>query len=150
MNDSPLPTTTAELQELIAELRKKVAHDQQLHEEYKAVFWPWFPNEYEAVKAALAARSRWYNGEILRAKHNLARYIRGEKLKQTLWIWTSVAEGLGDAIIDLNNAVYEWEHVSEKPTNQELWNELAKSNLDMALWSLNRDREELERTTYGG
>jgi hypothetical protein len=150
MNEAPLLTTPAELQEHIAEVRKKIAHDQQLHEEYKAVFWPWYPAEYEAVKAALAARSRWYNGEILRAKHNLARYIRGEKLKQTLWLWVTVVEGLDNAIVDLNNAVVEFEQVGEKPSNQELWNQIAKSNLEMALHSINSDRETLERTMYGG
>lgn len=170
-----LPLTPSELQDHIADLRKKVAADRQTYGEYRALLWPSYEEWWDAVGSALIARVNFYRGEVLRAKHNIARYMTGEPTKPLRpWMLDFVAELDGD-IARLHNAIAEMQGYAEelkafnedgqpatqeqldnpKSISKEYWKTSMLYNLsivgiDLALIGLKDSKEFYEKYTYAG
>lgn len=152
--ESQVATTPQELKAVIDELRRLIAVDHKMYLEYKEWLWPMYPNEWQAVKDALIIRSRWYRGEMLRAKHNVARYMRGEEPKNQRLMDKDDPDWVDHDIRELHNSLVDWIDTGKKtyrtPEAKKISNELTYSMLEMSIESLNRTSRWLEKSTYGG
>ena len=141
-------TTGPELKETIDSYRRKIAVERDLYLYYEKFLPAWHPSEWESVKRYLIARAHYWRGEMLRAKHNLARYIRGEELKlQPCFVVMNIEDQ------DVNQVLEEIEASVNETLNSKanpVMIRLAESYLSTCISSIKHETEYIERHTYGG
>lgn len=150
MDDPQVVTNAAELKTVIDGYRHKISADHQLYNQYKAIYWPWYPEEWEAVKSALIARANYWRGEMLRAKHNVARYMRGEDLKEQRQFARQSIEGdmnwLDHELATLEDALA----TALEPASSPAWDKVNNTYLKLCTDTVAKEAEHIERYTYGG
>lgn len=111
-------------------IRSKINKDRKLFLEYRSWLGPVDPATWQVVGEMLKARSRYYRGEIIRAKHDTQRFAMGEDPKepsrfgemQCDWVDTYLTE------LDID----------------------ADEHLDFALNQMKTLTRTFEKITYGG
>ena len=166
--------TPAELQQTITELRAKVAANRETYGQYRAALYPFWTEPWEAVAVAIIARVAYYRGEVLRAKHNLARYMRGEDAQEPRSYMDMWLPMLDDDLVKLHNSVVEVQNATGKLKQFNSWGHavpldnlddstidfedwrwsglyyLAEMGLRLELDNLQDLKEIFERNTYAG
>lgn len=150
MDSQEVVTSAAELKTIIDGYRYKVSADHKLYDECKAMYWPWHPEQWDAAKAALVARANYWRGEMLRAKHNVARYMRGEDLKvQHRHVLDSI-EGdmnwLDHELVAMQNALAD----ALAPGQHPAWEKVNNTYLALCTKGVVNEAEHITRYTYGG
>lgn len=158
MHEEPqIITMPAQLQAYIDEMRRRIAADKQRYEEHHKWLYPWHPDLWAVVAGALIARARYYRGEILRAKHNVARYMRGEEPTKQMphvqfWV-DSVDVELEELRTALEDAL-SWDGQRKAQyANAEVaksMEEMSNSLLQASSSQLKKTKDLIERYTYGG
>lgn len=146
--ETKVATNAEELSEIIADYRRRIERTKRLDDSYHEMYWPVYPEAYEAVHEALKARARYWRGEIIRAKHNLARYMRGEELKlQRRYIVGDMESGYFKQELDgLQNSIVTLEEDREPV-------ELARLDMDyykLQCRGIKSSAKNTERYIYGG
>lgn len=131
LEEKPAGLSSSELEMLMASFRRKIAADKQLYGEYRAWLYPWYTEPWQAVDGAITARARYYHGEVLRAKHNIAHYIRGEGTREGSARAAGWLGELEPQITQLHNAIAKMEEAKEKLKQFNTWGSpIPKSDLD--------------------
>lgn len=146
--ETKVATNAEELRAIMADYRQRIQRTKTLDEDYRKMYWPWFPEAWEAVDEALKVRARYWRGEIIRAKHNLAHYMRGEDLElQHRHIVQNMESDWFKQELDwLQNSIAICEE-NRQPI------ELARSDLEyyrLQCRDMKADAKHTERYIYGG
>jgi len=149
--------TSQEIQQQLAKLQGVIVADKQLYDKCKGYgsVEVWGP-----VSKVIIAHANFYRGEILRAKHNLARYMRGDEpveQKKFVWFWVNDVQHAVESVYDSveqNDAAYA--RLEKLPRENPKY-ELAQSMFNLADSTLEANKnylkdltETLTRYTYGG
>lgn len=126
--------------------------DRELYLYYKKMYVPWYPEAWKEVSALLISRTNYWRGEMLRVKHNLARYMRGEDPKLSPrhvlgWLDDrSIIAGVDAELRNIESAL-----AATLEDNQAA--EIAQLNDDYYKFCINtlaNTREFIQKHTYGG
>lgn len=73
-------------------LRSKIADERDLYMRRKAQFEVYYPNEWKEISEGIVLIANYFNGEIVRAKHDLADWMNGHEVKGTYGTLDAVGE----------------------------------------------------------
>lgn len=141
-------TTVEQLEEVIRECRVRILNTKKLHDYYHSYLWPWRPEAWEAVDEAIKTQARYWRGEIIRAKHNLARYMRGEELQlqRKYFVHTTQNTWLRDDLATLDFAI----DLEEDPDRPEIMGKSDREYYLICCDSIKNDTEYVRRFIYAG
>lgn len=153
--------TPQDMQQRIAKLRAVVVADKKLYDECREQ-----PKYYDgleiwkSVSKLIIAHANFYRGEMIRAKHNVARYMRGDEPTEQIklaWLWA------GDMLYAIESVYDSMERQEEMfRFSQGLPHESHKQELIAAMLELGNEiiqmeqsiiknlTDTLERYTYAG
>lgn len=147
--EQQIATTPTELKSLIDSYRHNIAKDHELYLENQKIYYPWYPEQWQAAKRVLIARAHYWRGEMLRGKHNLARYMRGEELKPQYKHVMMMIDDTETINTDLANLENSLQQCLEKNTRPEIAH-LNENYLKLCTDNLHMMGRYIERHTYGG
>jgi hypothetical protein len=147
--EEQLVTTPTELKSMINSYRRRMAGDRELYLYYEEKYRTWHPEAWRETSHLLVVRSRFWRGEILRAKHNLARYMRGEPLitQRKFVIPQSKAGDWGTHdLLETENALA----AVLEDRQPAVLGQLDDQYYKMCVRNLRSTADYIERYTYGG
>lgn len=144
-----IATTPAELKTLIDNYRINIAKDRELFLQYQTIYYPWYPEQWQAAKRVLIGRAHYWRGEMLRGKHNLARYMRGEELKSQHKHVMMMIDDTETINTDLTNLESSLQQCLAKNVRPEIAH-LNENYLKLCTDNLHMMGRYIERHTYGG
>jgi len=145
-----LATTPDELKAAIGEYRLRMAEDYRLYEIYKGKFLPWYPEAWAQISHLLIVQARFWQGETLRAKHNLARYMRGEPLEEQRKFVSMQFEDDGKWVIGEIENVENALAIALEARVPKALEKLDNEYYQMCVAGLRQTADYIERYTYGG
>lgn len=153
--------TPQDMQQRIAELRAVVLADKKLYDDCKER-----PKYYDgievwkAVSRLIIVHANFYRGEMLRAKHNMARYMRGDEPTEQLrlaWFWAEdlhyTVENIYDSMERQDETFRFSQGLPRESQKQELVTamlELGNGIIQMEQSMIKDLTDTLERYTYAG
>lgn len=153
--------TPQDMQQRIAELRAVVLADKKLYDECKSR-----PTYYDGIEIwkpvarLIIAHANFYRGEMLRAKHNMARYMRGDEpteQKKFVWFWAGELEHTVDSIYESMAQQDETFRLSQRVPRESPKDQLMTAMLELGNSVIQMEQsmvkdltDTLERYTYAG
>lgn len=148
--EEQLAMTPEELKSAMGEYRQRMAEDHKLYEIYKKKFWLWWPEAWSQVSHLLIVQTRYWQGEALRAKHNLARYMRGEPLEEQRKFVSMQFEDnehwVRGEIENVENALA----IALEARTPKALEKLDNEYYQLCVAGLRQTADYIERHTYGG
>ena len=98
-----MSTAKERLQTAVTSLRSSLANERTFYNTYKNKLELFYPGEWKIYSAAIVAVAQYYNGEIVRAKHDLADWMNGHEVHGTYADSDAVTEihDLGPQLLEL-------------------------------------------------
>ncbi len=78
-----MSTAKERLQAAIVSLRSSLNHERGVYATYENKLKLFYPTEWKIYAASIVAIAQYYNGEIVRAKHDLADWMNGHEVHGT-------------------------------------------------------------------
>lgn len=148
-------------QQLIHELKKNIAACRKQYAYWRQ--WCRDAHELEVwvhMEAAIVAKADYYAAELIRAKHNIARYSLGADVQEPFRLAEAWVADIDEALREVPSRLQDMENdnklvkkAGDNKTKRELavsTFELANSLYEMTVAQLDDRAQALRRKTYGG